>query len=131
LPAAQVERVLREFYAGRLGEVDLEDRLLKNVDEKQFRNICQNALEGLASKRLNLEMLIERRARAQERRDCYWLYVVTDCKSQPKLQDPIKDPARFPWHEVKKVEHYYLSVDALTQPMRVQERPEPYGKLTT
>ena len=51
------------------------------------------------------------------------------------------DPARFPWHEaclcvsvrreVKKVEHYYLSVDALTQPMRVQERPEPYGKLTT
>lgn len=68
LPAAQVERVLREFYSGRLGEVDLEDRLLKNVDEKQFRNICQNALEGLASKRLNLEMLIERRARAQERR---------------------------------------------------------------
>ena len=72
----------------------------------------------------------ERRV-AQDRRDCYWLYVVTDCKSQPKLQDPIKDPARFPWHEVKKVEHYYLSVDALTQPMRVQERPEPYGKLTT
>ncbi|OGP25994.1 MAG: hypothetical protein A2038_01370 [Deltaproteobacteria bacterium GWA2_57_13] len=71
----------------------------------------------------------ERRV-AQDRRDCYWLYVVTDCKSQPKLQDHIKDPARFPWHEaclprrfsvrrrqVKKVGHYYLSVDALTQPM--------------
>ena len=56
--------------------------------------------------------------RSTGRRDCYWLYVVTDCKSQPKLQDPIKDPARFPWHEarlprrpdlrrrqVKKVEH--------------------------
>ncbi|MBI2350464.1 MAG: hypothetical protein HYV00_03115 [Deltaproteobacteria bacterium] len=49
------------------------------------------------------------------------------------------DPARFPWHEarlphrarrrqVKKVEHYYLSVDALTQPMRVKEKPEPYGE---
>jgi superfamily II DNA or RNA helicase len=68
LPAAHVERVLRDYYAGRLGDADLEERLLRNVDEKQFRAICQNALEGLASKKLNLEMLIERRARAQERR---------------------------------------------------------------
>lgn len=68
LPAAHIERVLRDYYAGKLGEADLEDRLLKNVDEDQFRAICQNALEGLASKNLNLEMLIERRARAQERR---------------------------------------------------------------
>lgn len=68
LPAAQVERVLREYYAGHMGEADLEERLLHNVDEGRFRSICQNALEGLASKKLNLEMLIERRARAQERR---------------------------------------------------------------
>ncbi len=68
LPAAHVERVLRDYYAGRLGDADLEERLLCNVDERQFRAICQNALEGLASKKLNLEMLIERRARAQERR---------------------------------------------------------------
>jgi superfamily II DNA or RNA helicase len=68
LPAAHVERVLRDYYAGRLGDADLEERLLKNVDEAQFRSICQNALEGLACKKLNLEMLIERRARAQERR---------------------------------------------------------------
>jgi superfamily II DNA or RNA helicase len=68
LPAAHVERVLRDYYAGRLGDADLEERLLRDVDEQQFRTICQNALEGLASKKLNLEMLIERRARAQERR---------------------------------------------------------------
>ncbi len=68
LPAAHVERVLRDYYAGRLGDADLEERLLRNVDEGQFRAICQNALEGLAAKKLNLEMLIERRARAQERR---------------------------------------------------------------
>jgi len=68
LPAAHVERVLRDYYAGRLGDTDLEERMLRNVDEKQFRAICQNALEGLASKKLNLEMLIERRAQAQERR---------------------------------------------------------------
>jgi superfamily II DNA or RNA helicase len=68
LPAAHIERVLRDYYAGRLGDADLEDRLLRNVDEQRFRAICQNALEGLASKKLNLEMLLERRARAQERR---------------------------------------------------------------
>jgi superfamily II DNA or RNA helicase len=68
LPAAHVERVLRDYYAGRLGDADLEERLLRDVDEGHFRAICQNALEGLASKKLNLEMLIERRARAQERR---------------------------------------------------------------
>jgi superfamily II DNA or RNA helicase len=68
LPAAHVERVLRDYYAGRLGDADLEERLLRDVDESQFRAICQNALEGLASKKLNLEMLIERRARAQEQR---------------------------------------------------------------
>lgn len=68
LPAAHVERVLRDYYAGRLGDADLEERLLRDVDEGQFRAICRNALEGLASKKLNLEMLIERRALAQERR---------------------------------------------------------------
>jgi len=68
LPAAHVERILRDYYAGKLGDADLEERLLKDVDEEQFRAICQNALEGLASKKLNLEMLVERRARAQERR---------------------------------------------------------------
>ena len=68
LPAAHVERVLRDYYAGNLGEVDLEDRLLRDVNEDHFRAICENALEGLASKRLNLQMLVERRALAQERR---------------------------------------------------------------
>ncbi|MFQ5799933.1 MAG: hypothetical protein ACE5H0_14745 [Bacteroidota bacterium] len=64
---------------------------------------------------------------AEDWRDCYRLYIVTNCKSDPQLQDPIKDPARFPWHEVKKVDHYYLSVDALTQPMQVKEHPSSYG----
>lgn len=68
LPSAQIERILRDYYAGRLGDADLEDRLLHNVREEDFRNICQNALEGLATKKLNLAMLVERRAQAQERR---------------------------------------------------------------
>ena len=68
LPAAQVDRVFRDYYSGKLGPADLEDRLLRDVDEGRFREICQTALEGLAAKKLNLEMLVERRARAQERR---------------------------------------------------------------
>lgn len=68
LPANEIERILRDYYAGRIGNEDLEERLLRDVKEEHFRLICQNALEGLATKNLNLEMLIERRARAQERR---------------------------------------------------------------
>jgi len=68
LPSSHIERILRDYYAGKLGDADLEERLLQNVDENRFKAICQNALEGLASKKLNLEMLIERRARAQEKR---------------------------------------------------------------
>ena len=68
---------------------------------------------------------------AEDRRDCYWLYVVTHCKTKPNLQDPIKDPARLDWHEVKKVDHYYLSVDAVTGPMTVSEGgPPAYGEPT-
>jgi len=37
------------------------------------------------------------------------------------------DPARFPWHEVTKIAHYYLSVDAMTRPMMVREDSPPYG----
>lgn len=66
---------------------------------------------------------------AEDRRDCYWLYVVTDCKTTPRLQEPIKDPARLPWHEVRKVDHYNLSVDAMTGPMAISEGPPPkYGE---
>jgi hypothetical protein len=53
----------------------------------------------------------ERRV-AEDRRDCYWLYVVTDCNATPTVR-LFKDPARFPWAEVKKVDHYQLSVNAM------------------
>jgi hypothetical protein len=64
---------------------------------------------------------------AEDRRDCYWLYVATDCDNTPRLQEPIRDPARLDWNEVTKVAHYYLSVNAMTRPMRVREVSPPYG----
>ena len=33
------------------------------------------------------------------------------------MQEPIQDPAKFPWHEVSQVQHYWLQVDAMTKPM--------------
>jgi hypothetical protein len=38
-----------------------------------------------------------------------------------------RDPARLDWHEVKKVNHYWLEVDSLAQPTQVREPPAPYG----
>jgi superfamily II DNA or RNA helicase len=68
LPAAYIERVLHDYYSGKLGDQDLEERFLRNVNADRFRAICQNALEGLATRSLNLAMLVERRAKAQEHR---------------------------------------------------------------
>ncbi len=57
---------------------------------------------------------------AEDRRDCYWLYVVTHCDTEPRLQ-AIPDPSALPWHEVKKVDHYWLAVDAMLETLRVRE----------
>jgi superfamily II DNA or RNA helicase len=84
-------------------------------------------VKGIGSATGNVLLTPNERRVAEDRRDCYWLYVVTSCDATPTLQEPIKDPARFPWHEVKKVQHYWLQVDALTQPMRVREDSPPYG----
>ncbi|MBC7221196.1 DUF3883 domain-containing protein [Candidatus Bipolaricaulota bacterium] len=84
-------------------------------------------VKGLKGAKGSILLTPNERRVAEDRRDCYWLYVVTDCGSAPKLQEPIKDPARFPWHEVTKVQHYWLEVDALTQPMQVREPQVEYG----
>jgi hypothetical protein len=63
---------------------------------------------------------------AEDRRDCCWLYVVTNCGGEPILQEPIHDPIQYDWHEIRKVQHYYLMVNAMTQPMQVRETEPPY-----
>ncbi len=51
---------------------------------------------------------------AEDRRDCYWLYVVTRCKQPegPKLIT-LKDPARLEWDEIRKIDHYALRLASL------------------
>lgn len=71
-------------------------------------------VKGLAEATGTILLTPNERRVAEDRRDCYWLYVVTNCATSPQLQEPIKDPAKFPWHEVTQVAHYYLPLDALT-----------------
>jgi hypothetical protein len=80
-------------------------------------------VKGIAGNSGTLLLTPNERRVAEDRRDCYWLYIVTNCKVEPKLQDPVKDPARLKWHEVKKVDHYYLTIDALAQYMEIREEP--------
>ena len=83
-------------------------------------------VKGLAASTGTILLTPNERRVAEDRRDCYWLYVVTNCAAQPQLQEPIKDPARFPWHEVTKVQHYWLEVNAMTKPMQVREERAEY-----
>ena len=84
-------------------------------------------VKGLAAATGTILLTPNERRVAEDRPDCYWLYVVTNCGDTPVLQEPIANPARFPWHEVTKVQHYYLKVDAMTRPMRVREDRPEYG----
>jgi hypothetical protein len=93
-------------------------------------------VKGLGGPKGTIGLTPNEKRVAEDRRDCYWLYVVTDCDvaqasslsdlagKMPAPQLHIhKDPASLPWHEVKKVDHYWLSVDAMREPMRVREEP--------
>lgn len=84
-------------------------------------------MKGLEDTRGTILLTPNERRVAEDRRDCCWLYIVTNCTTQPELQEPIKDPVRFPWYEATKVAHYSLSVDALTKPVQVREEFPPYG----
>ena len=53
-------------------------------------------------------------------------YMVTNCATAPEVQEPIKHPARFPWHEITKVQHYWLDVNAMTQPFEIRDDAAPY-----
>jgi hypothetical protein len=83
-------------------------------------------VKGLAAESGPVLITPNERRVAEDRRDCYWLYIVTGCATEPCLQEPIKDPARFPWHEVTQVKHYWLEVDTMTRPMALREDHQPW-----
>ena len=79
-------------------------------------------VKGLAAATGTILLTPNERHVAEDRPDCYWLYVVTDCARTPILNEPIADPAQLPWHEVAKVQHYYLTVGGIDS-ARKEKRP--------
>ncbi len=71
-------------------------------------------VKGLAGDEGVVALTPNEKRTAEDRRDCYWLYVVTGCKKStgPKLM-PVADPAQLEWDEVRKIDHYALKVAAL------------------
>ena len=106
----QVDDVHEKNLGYDVTSIDLQSGELRLIEVK-----------GLAAPTGSILLTPNERRIAEDRRDCYWLYVVTGCASSPELQEPIRDPARFPWHEVTKVAHYWLDVDVMTQPMKLGE----------
>ncbi|MBM0106504.1 DUF3883 domain-containing protein [Steroidobacter sp. S1-65] len=49
---------------------------------------------------------------AQRLGEDYWLYVVFDCATTPRLQK-IQNPAQLNWKPVVRVEHYHVTADAI------------------
>ncbi|MEA3245628.1 MAG: DUF3883 domain-containing protein, partial [Gemmatimonadota bacterium] len=71
-------------------------------------------VKGLAARSGTILLTPNEHRTAEDRRDCYWLYVVTDCATEPRLRTPISDPAQMGWKEVVKIAHYYMDVETMT-----------------
>lgn len=54
---------------------------------------------------------------AQRLGEDFWLYVVFDCATTPKL-NAIQDPAKLGWEPVVKVEHYHVPAKAILEAAR-------------
>ena len=123
-------KVVMEYEEGQGRQVfDVHEKNLGydvtslDVESGELRLI---EVKGLSAETGTILLTPNERRVAEDRRDCYWLYVVTNCAAEPQLQEPIKDPARFPWHEVSKVQHYWLEVDAMTKPLQIREERAKY-----
>ena len=83
-------------------------------------------VKGLAAPTGTIPLSPNERRVAENRPGCYRLYIVTNCAADPVMQEPVHNRASFGWHEVSKVQHYWLNVNAMTKPMRVSDAPERY-----
>jgi hypothetical protein len=71
-------------------------------------------IKGIREARGTVVLTPNERRVAEDRRDCFWLYVVTNCTTKPTLTQ-VKDPARLPWTEVTKVAHYRIETRKLLE----------------
>jgi hypothetical protein len=73
-------------------------------------------VKGIGGKEGVVGLTPNEKRTAEDRRDCYWLYAVSCCKLRegPRLIT-IKDPAQLEWDEVRKIDHYALSLKDLAK----------------
>lgn len=119
VPDAEVERIAMEValqYEREHGwlpeDVSQENRgfdiLSRDPESGQVRFI---EVKGRAASGPIVLTPNEYKTASRLRKD-YWLYVVFDCASQPRLV-PIQDPVRLDWQAMTKIEYYKLSPDTI------------------
>jgi hypothetical protein len=67
-PSNRLEQLIRDMYARKTDEHEIQDRIVKDVSPDRFRAITESTLEGLAKKELNLSSILGKSAEAKERR---------------------------------------------------------------
>ena len=103
---ATAMRVVMDHERGQGRHVD--DVSAKNLGydmtslDRQSADLRLIEVKGLAAATGTILLAPNERRVAEDRRDCYWLYVVTGCGRTLLLQKPIADPARLQCHEAKK-----------------------------
>jgi len=124
-------RVAKEFErkAGRVVTDVHEQDLGYDLTSLDTRSVELRLIEvkGLSASEGTILLTPNEHRVAEDRRDCYWLYVVVDCASDNPRLITEKDPASKEWHEVKKVAHYTLNVKLIGGTMIISEPHAPYG----
>ena len=59
---------------------------------------------------------------AQDRSDCYWLYVVTNCAAEPRLLEPILNPVQCEWIGEMDIAYYRLTLAELASNFKYLEQ---------
>jgi hypothetical protein len=66
-------------------------------------------VKGLAASEGEIILTPNEHRVAEDRRDCYWLYIVTGCDSGSPRLSPVADPAKYGWKAISKVQHFTMS----------------------
>jgi hypothetical protein len=70
-------------------------------------------VKGLAASEGDIILTPNEHRVAEDRRECYWLYVVTACATVDPELTMVKDPASHRWLSITKVEHYTIGLREL------------------
>jgi len=64
---------------------------------------------------------------AERLKQDYWLYIVFHCATPNPTLNILRDPARFPWQPIVKIEHYRLKMEDQRAPRISEDAAANYG----